>query len=359
MTTSILVSGGAGFVGSRLATLLARGRPAGAVVALDNLRRRGSELNLRHLADAGVEFVHGDIRCLEDLDDQRLEAETLIDCSAEPSVLAGYEAPRQVVQNNLVGTANLLEHTRRVGARFVFLSTSRVFPIAPLAALPLDETDTRFELAANQRSDQTLPGISSHGVSEAFPLSGHRSLYGATKLSGELLIAEYAEAFGVSAVVNRCGVVAGPGQMARSDQGVFALWAAAHLLQRDLAYIGFGGHGRQVRDLLHVDDLADLVAIQLDRFDEVAGETFNVGGGPARALSLLETTALCETLTGHRLAMGADPATRPGDIPWFITDARRVQARLGWEPTRSAERTLEDIIAWIREDEANLARVLG
>ena len=97
MTASILVSGGAGFVGSRLASLLARGRPAGTVVALDNLRRRGSELNLRHLAEVGVEFVHGDIRCLEDLDDRRFEVDTLIDCSAEPSVLAGYEAPRQVV----------------------------------------------------------------------------------------------------------------------------------------------------------------------------------------------------------------------------------------------------------------------
>ena len=354
MTARIVVSGGAGFIGSRVAELLARRHPAGAVLALDNLTRRGSEMNLARLATAGVQFVHGDIRCPEDLDDARLQAETIIDCAAEPSVLAGYEMPRRVVQNNLIGTANLLEQARRWEARFVFLSTSRVFPIGALSRLPLEEAATRFELA----DDQTVGGVSRNGVAESFTLTGHRSLYGATKLAGELLVEEYRHAFGVPAVINRCGVVSGPGQMARSDQGVFALWAAAHVLKRDLTYIGFGGRGLQVRDLLHVDDLADLVALQIDRFDDVDGRTFNVGGGPSRALSLRETTALCEELTGHRIAIGSDAETRPGDVPWFVTDARYVQDHLDWHPARSAEQTLADLVAWIREHKETLTRIL-
>ena len=239
MTADVLISGGSGFIGCRLAERLARDRPGSSVVALDNLTRRGSELNLRRLAEAGVAFVHGDIRCPEDLADARLEAQTIIDCSAEPSVLASYRSPQRVIQNNLVGTSNLLECARAWQSAFVFISTSRVFPIAALSRLTLEETESRFALA----SEQSVSGVSRHGVAESFPLAGHRSLYGATKLAGELLVEEYGEAFGLPWVVNRCGVVAGPGQMARSDQGVFSLWAAAHVLERDLKYIGFAVAG--------------------------------------------------------------------------------------------------------------------
>lgn len=351
----VLIAGGAGFIGSRLAVALAGRHTGWRITALDNLVRRGSELNLRLLAGAGVEFVHGDIRSAEDLDAPKLEADTVIDCSAEPSVLAGYAAPARMVQNNLVGTAVLLEHARRCHARFVFLSTSRVYPIAALAALPLREAGERWDLAA----DAPAPGVSRAGVAEDFTLIGHRSLYGATKLAAEHLVEEYHHACGLPAVVNRCGVVAGPGQMARSDQGVFSLWAAAHVLGRPLAYIGFGGQGRQVRDLIHIDDLVELIDLELQRFAEVDGQVFNVGGGPQRSLSLREATGLCAALTGNRVPLASQPENRPGDIPWFITDARRIEQLLGWRPCRSAEQTLEDIVRWIRDQKEALADVLA
>ena len=279
----VLVTGGAGFVGSALALRARQAWPDAAVTAFDNLRRRGSELNLARLRAAGVAFVHGDIRNPADLTPLGRELDLLLECSAEPSVLAGYDGdPSYVIDTNLVGTIHCLELARKAGAAVLFLSTSRVYPIAALNDIRTDEAETRFEIAGAQ----TLPGVSPAGISEDFPLHGTRSIYGATKLASELLIAEYHEAFGVRTLVNRCGVIAGPWQMGKVDQGVFSLWMARHLKGGTLTYNGWNGLGKQVRDLLHIDDLADLVVTQVDAFETLDGQMFNAGGGRACSLSL-------------------------------------------------------------------------
>jgi CDP-paratose 2-epimerase len=347
---NILITGGAGFVGSNLALRFRRDRPRAAVTALDNLKRRGSELNLPRLRDAGVRFVHGDIRCPEDLAGFRDDFDLIVDCSAEPSVQAGYgDHPGYVIQTNLTGTVNCLELARRHRSDFVFLSTSRVYPIGRLNALPLEEQATRFELA----SAPDAPGISARGVAEDFPLSGHRSLYGATKLASELLVQEYAEAYGLRTVINRCGVIGGPGQMGKADQGVFAYWLLAHHFRRPLRYIGYGGTGKQVRDLLHVEDLYRLLKAQLAALDELASNVFNVGGG-AWNLSLYEATALCRDLTGHAVPIEAVPENRPGDVPWYVTDNARVTTHLRWQPRTSPQQTLADLHAWVVANEGQL-----
>src|SRR5256885_6329614 len=254
----VLVTGGAGFVGANLALGLAGRHPDWEVVALDNLRRRGSELNLPRLREGGVSFVHGDIRVREDLEVGEVGA--VVECSAEPSALAGFDgSPDYVIQSNLMGAYNCLELARRHAAYLLFLSTSRVYPIAGLRALALDEGDTRFELS----TQQPLPGVSPAGIAEDFPLGGARTLYGSTKLAAELLIEEYRDAYGLRAVIDRCGVIAGPWQMGKVDQGVFTYWMLAHHFGRPLRYLGFGAHGKQVRDLLHVHDLIALLDEQL------------------------------------------------------------------------------------------------
>jgi len=340
----VLVTGGAGFVGASLALALARRHGDWEVVALDNLKRRGAELNLPRLRAAGVRFVHGDVREPGDLADVG-RCDALVECSAEPSALAGRDgSTAYAVRSNLVGAWHCLELARRDGAQVVFLSTSRVYPVAALNAVALEETHTRFELA----QAQSLAGVSSAGIAEDFPLEGARTLYGTTKLSAELLIAEYRDAFGLSAVVNRCGVVAGPWQMGKVDQGVFTHWMLAHLLGGKLSYIGFGGAGKQVRDLLHVDDLIDLVERQLLEPQAWDGVVANVGGGREVSLSLAETTALCREITGREIPVEAAGEDRPGDVPLYVSDCSRLFGLTDWRPRRGAREVLEDIADWIR-----------
>jgi CDP-paratose 2-epimerase len=349
-----LVTGGAGFIGASLAVGLAQRHPDWGVLALDNLRRRGSELNLPRLREAGVDFLHGDVRSLEDLLAVG-ELDALIECSAEPSVMAGVnDSPDYVVQSNLLGAYNCLELARRAQAQFLFLSTSRVYPVAALERLAYRETETRLELA----EEQPLPGASARGIAETFPMEGHRTLYGATKLSAELLVAEYAAAYGLSTVINRCGVVAGPWQMGKVDQGVFTYWMLAHHFKRPLSYIGFGGTGKQVRDLLHVDDLLDLVEEQLGDPSRWVGATVNVGGGRACSLSLLETTELCREITDGIVDVRPSGENRPGDIPIYISDCTRLHEMTDWRPRREPTVILEDIHAWIVEHESALAAAL-
>jgi CDP-paratose 2-epimerase len=335
----VLVTGGAGFIGANVSVGLAARYPAWEVVALDNLHRRGSELNLPRLLEAGVTFAHGDVREPNDL----LEVgavDAIVECSAEPSALAGlHDAPDYVVQSNLVGAYHCLELARRDAAQVIFISTSRVYPYAALNALPYRETESRFELAGP-------------GVSETFPLEGPRTLYGATKLAAEHLVTEYAGMFGLPTVIDRCGVIAGPWQMGRVDQGVFAYWVLAHQSGRPLRYIGYGGAGKQVRDLLHVEDLVELIDRQLAAPEHWAGRTLNVGGGREVSLSLRETTEVCRELTGRSVPVQAEDGERPGDVRVYVTDASRLHALTDWRPARRAEETLADIATWARAHEA-------
>lgn len=343
MHRRVLITGGAGFVGHTLGLGLAQRYPDWQMTALDNLKRRGAELNIPRLKQAGIRFVHGDVRCPEDLDAAVLQPDLILECSAEPSVVAGYTTPGYVLQTNLVGTTNCLELARQTEADFIFLSSSRVYPIAALKKLAFRETATRFELSAQQ----PVPGASAQGIAENFPLRGVRGLYGATKLASELLIAEYADAYGLRTLINRCGVLSGPWQMGKVDQGVFALWVAFHYFQRPLQYIGYGGSGKQLRDFLHVADLLDLIDWQIHNLDALQGETFNVGGGAANTLSLYETTQLCQDITGRQIPVVPVAAARPGDVPIFVTDARKVMAATGWQPRRDATTMLTDIYTWI------------
>ncbi|HEX8122956.1 MAG TPA: NAD-dependent epimerase/dehydratase family protein [Solirubrobacteraceae bacterium] len=351
----VLITGGAGFVGANLAVSLAELHPDWEVLAFDNLKRRGAELNLERLRAAGVGFVHGDVRVRDDvLATTGLDA--IVECSAEPSVLAGVDgSPDYLVQTNLVGAYHCLELARRERAQFVFLSTSRVYPVQTLERARVTETETRFELAA----EQDVPGLSDRGVAEDLPLEGARTLYGTTKLSAELLIAEYAETYGVSAVIDRCGVIAGPWQMGKVDQGVFTYWLLAHRFRRPLSYIGYGGQGKQVRDLLHVDDLVDLIDEQLTEPETWAGRTLNVGGGREVSLSLAEATALCRELTGNEIEVGAANEDRPGDLRIYVSDCTRLFGMTDWRPRRDARTILADTLDWIAEHEDAVRSALG
>jgi CDP-paratose 2-epimerase len=347
---NILITGGAGFVGSYLARAFRRSDPGARVVAFDNLRRRGSEVNLPIFRTGGIEFVHGDVRMAADLEDVPGDFDLVVDASAEPSVLAGLsDSPRYVLETNLHGTINCLELARKRGSAFLLLSTSRVYSIPALKSIRLSESDARLVIA----DDQVVPGVSTAGISEGFPVDGPRSFYGASKLASELGAQEYAAAYDLKVIIDRCGVIAGPGQFGKVDQGVFTLWVMNHYFKKPLRYTGFGGEGKQVRDLLHPADLYDLVCRQLASISEHSGEVFNVGGGPDVSVSLRELSAICSELLGE-MPIGSDPETSWVDVPLYISDCAKAQRAFGWKPARDVRVIVTDIIEWVRANESAL-----
>jgi CDP-paratose 2-epimerase len=336
----ILLSGACGFVGNTLARVLAR---AGhQVFGFDNFIRPGSETNRLELKQLGVRLFHADLRAASDF--ESLPAcDFVVDAAASPSVLAGVDgqtSSRQLIEHNLAGTINLLEYCKQRRAGFILLSTSRVYAIAPLAALPVVAERGAF------RPDPRAPlppGLTANGLDETFSTLAPISLYGATKLASEILVLEYGEGFGFPVFINRCGVLAGAGQFGRPDQGIFAYWINSWLHRRPLKYIGFDGHGHQVRDCLHPRDLAPLLEKQfaapaLAPADRIS----NVSGGGASAMSLRQLSEWCAQKFGQH-TVATDTTPRPFDLPWIVLDSAKAARVWGWRPQTPLAAILEEI----------------
>ncbi|MBE2215915.1 MAG: NAD-dependent epimerase/dehydratase family protein [Opitutaceae bacterium] len=338
---NLLVTGICGFVGSTLARALLEARPGLKIVGLDNFIRPGSQSNITDLKRRGVALHHGDVRAASDFETLPA-ADWVIDCAANPSVLAGVDgrtSSRQLVEHNLAGTVNMLEFCKQHRAGFILLSTSRVYSIPPLAALPVVARDGAF---AVDTSCALPAGVSAVGVSETFSTAAPVSLYGATKLASEALALEYAATFGFTTYINRCGVMAGAGQFGRPDQGIFAYWIHSWACRRPLRYIGFDGQGHQVRDCLHPADLAPLVLAQMDATTPPGERVLNISGGAASARSLRQISAWCESQFGPH-PVTSDPAPRPFDIPWMVLDSSAAARVWNWRPARSVESIMAEI----------------
>jgi CDP-paratose 2-epimerase len=350
----LVITGGAGFVGSSLCIQLKKKYPDYAITAFDNLKRRGSELSLSDFRKHGIEFVHGDIRNAEDLEALG-DFDVLVEASAEPSVMAGLNSdPTYVINNNLYGSINCFNTCLKKKAKLIFLSTSRVYPIERIETAAFAEEDTRFSFANAQKEK----GISSKGISEELSLDGARSFYGTTKLASELFIREYSEFYNLQAAVTRFGVIAGPRQMGKTDQGVVTLWMAKHYWKQSLKYIGYGGLGKQVRDLLHIDDLVALIDLQIHNTEKFTGKIFNAGGGVSTSASLLEMSNICQKITGNKINIDSEKQNRPADLRIFITDNSRIEKETGWSPKRTVEDIFSDIFQWIHANEEQLRPIL-
>ena len=337
----ILITGICGFVGQVLATALREQMSGVEIFGVDNLIRRGSEQSRAALVRQGIRFFHADIRSASDLE-MLPPADWVIDAAAHASVLAGVDGQvgsRQLVEHNLGGTINLLEYCKRHRAGFILLSTSRVYSIAPLAALSMEVVRGAFR----PQDAQGWPvGCSPLGVAENFSSQPPLSLYGSTKLASEILAREYGDAFGFPVWINRCGVLAGAGQFGRADQGIFSFWVHSCAQRRPLKYIGFDGMGHQVRDALHPRDLLPVLVKQLAEQPRVGEAPLNFGGGTANSMSLRQLTDWCAGRFGPR-EIAAEPKPRPFDIPWMIMDSRAAEQRWNWRPRTTLPQILEEI----------------
>lgn len=341
----ILITGISGFVGSRLATAFKERLDSVEIAGIDNLLRQGSESNRATLARMGVKFTHGDLRSRSDVDSLE-SCDWVVDAAANPSVLAGVDgrsSARQLAEHNLSGTLNILEYCRERKAGLILLSSSRVYSVRDLTALPMRQDRNRFVL--DDTSELPIC-VSAAGITEAFPVRPPVSLYGATKLSSEIMAIEYGLTFDFPVWINRCGVLAGAGQFGTAEQGLFSYWLHAYAARFTLRYIGFGGRGLQVRDAFHPADLADLILMQFER-NVPPDPIFNVGGGASNAISLAELTAWCAERFGPHEPV-PDNRARPFDIPWLVMDSARTEAEFGWRPSHSLPSILDEIETHVR-----------
>lgn len=340
----IFVTGICGFVGSTIACALQDQSSGGETISIfgvDNFSRPGSEFNRHELKRRGIKLFYCDLRTASDLDG--LPAfDWVIDAAANPSVLAGVDgktSSRQILDHNLASTINVLELCKRHRAGFILLSTSRVYSIPPLAALPMVEKNGAFALDTNK---PLPPGVSTHGISEEFSIAPPVSIYGASKLASEIIALEYAETFNFPVWINRCGVLAGRGQFGRADQGIISYWINAWSQRRALKYIGFGGYGHQSRDALHPRDLVPLLYKQFAFQNRPATRTFNLAGGLANTFSLLQLSRWCVGKFGEH-PVASDHTPRPFDVPWMVLDSGRAKSFWNWQPQTSLEAIFQEI----------------
>ena len=344
----VLVTGACGFVGSTLARELLASGSVSRVVGIDSLVRSGAETNRLVLRRLGVELRHADLRVPSDL--ESLPAvDVVVDAAANPSVCAGVDgrtSSRQLLEHNLVGTLNLLEYCKRVGAGLIFLSTSRVYSIPPLAGLRVREVEGAYE---PDPAEGAREGLGAEGVSEGFSTEPPLSLYGAAKLASEKVALEYGAAFGFPVWIDRCGVLAGAGQFGRPDQGIFSYWVHSWVRKRPLRYTGFGGTGLQVRDCLHPADIVPLLEQQMRGPSEGRPRVVNVSGGRRSAMSLLSLSRWCRERLGEH-PVTPDPRERAFDVPWLVLDSSLAGREWAWAPRRSTGEILEEILDHARRN---------
>ena len=248
----ILVTGGCGFVGSNIAITLKNKLKNAKVFSLDNLSRKGARYNLNLLKKNKILNYKIDITNFKKIS-QLKKFDLVIDCCAEPSVEASRTAIDRVISTNFLGTLNILKKIQKDSSKIIFISTSRVYPVDKIKRLFKNN---------NFKRDLRIKTL----INEDFSISGPKTIYGLTKLSSEMLIEEFSYIYGIKYLINRCGVISGPLQFGKQDQGFVSLWIWKHILKLDLKYIGYGGHGNQVRDVLHIDDLCDLILLQIKSF---------------------------------------------------------------------------------------------
>ena len=324
----ILLTGACGFVGSALAESLLERVEGVRLVGIDNLMRPGAETNRARLENLGVEFFHGDLRCASDLA-ALPPCDWVIDAAANPSVLAGHDgmgSSRRLFEHNLAALGNVLEYCREYKAGLLLLSSSRVYSIPALVAIPLCTQGRAFTI---NRAAPLPDGLTVNGIGVEFSTAAPISLYGATKLASEIMALEYGVAFDFPVWIDRCGVLAGAGQFGTPAQGIFAYWVNAHLRRRPMRYCGFDGTGFQVRDAFHPRDLSALLIAQMRTGRTGGDRIYTAGGGPENAMSLAQLTDWCDARFG-RHEPGIDATPRLYDIPWVVMDNTKAAADFGW-----------------------------
>tara|TARA_B100000686_G_scaffold150809_1_gene158101 strand:- start:11535 stop:12557 length:1023 start_codon:yes stop_codon:yes gene_type:complete len=327
----ILVTGGCGFVGSNIAIYLKEKLPKSKINTVDNLSRKGSALNQLRLKKYNIKNYRYNISDYNKIK-KIPRHDLIIDCCAEAAVEISKIEVDRVFNTNLTGTFNLLKKCVKDKSRLIFLSSSRVYAINQFKEL-------EKKIKKNNKNFYPNKNLST---------SGPKSIYGFTKFSSEELIKEYAYLFKVKYIINRLGVISGPWQFGKQDQGFVSLWIWSHLMKRKLKYIGFGGKGYQVRDVIHIDDVCALIFKQIKLFSKKYNLMLDAGGGKNNAISLKDLTKKCEQITLNSIKFTSYKKTSIYDIPYFVTDNSKVYNLYKWKPMKSIDDIIYDTYFWMK-----------
>ena len=331
MNKKILITGGCGFIGTNLSLFLKKKKYS--IFSLDNLSRTGSKYNLNILKQHKITNYKIDIA-----DSKKISLlpkfDLIIDCCAEASVEVSRKDVNRVIQTNLIGTINILNKTKKDGSNLIFLSSSRVNSIFAINKI------------INKKILIKKPKVSKL-IDEKFDTTSPKSIYGLTKHSSEMFIEEFSYAFNLKYIINRFGVIAGPLQFGKEDQGFVSLWIWSHFKKKNLKYIGYGGYGNQVRDVLHVQDLCEIIALQIKNIKSINNTTFTIGGSIKNSITLNELTKLCQKITRNKINFRKIKKTSQYDIPYFVTDNRKISKIYKWKPKKNIIDIIQDTYKWM------------
>ena len=332
----ILITGGCGFVGSNIAIFLKKKLKKVNICSLDNLMRKGSSQNRNRLLKHNIKNYKINIEKYEKIKSLK-KFDLIIDCCAEPAIEVSKKEPDRVFNTNLMGTFNILKKCINDKANIIFLSSSRVYSIKKLRALVKD-LNIKSPLKIKKK------------IKENFETESVSSLYGFTKIASEKLIKEFFFNTNLKYLINRFGVISGPWQFGKQDQGFASLWVAKHFFKKRLSYIGFGGKGHQVRDIIHINDVCSIILLQIQNLKKINNQTFNIGGGDKNKISLQDLTIKCEKITKNKIKISENKRTSLFDIPYFVTDNSKIYKFYKWRPLQSIDRLLYDIYIWLKEN---------
>ena len=323
----ILITGGCGFVGSNIAIFLKKRLAKSKIDTLDNLSRKGSIINYKRLKKKKINNHKHDVSDFSKI--KKLpKYDLIIDCCAEASVEVSKTEVDRVFDTNLIGTFNLLKKCASDKSNIIFLSSSRVYAINKFEKL--EKNKKKFIPNKNLSTD------------------GPKSIYGFTKFSSEELIKEYAYLYKTKYIINRLGVISGPWQFGKQDQGFVSLWIWSHLMKKKLKYIGFGGTGLQVRDVIHIDDVCELIIKQIKSLSSKYNLLLNVGGGKNNAITLKDLTKKCQKITSNLIKFSSVKKTSIYDIPYFVSDNSKVSKLYKWKPNKNIDDIISDTYFWMK-----------
>ena len=329
----IAILGGCGFIGSNLCIYLKKKLKNANIISIDNITGKGSKFNLQRLKEKKIKNFKKDLS-KKSVFKNIGKINLFINCCSDPAVENSKKYINDVINNNFLSTLNMLNHSIKYNSNIIYFSTSRVYSINSINKL-IGDKNIKKKISINS------------SISEKFDTSAVRSIYGSTKYFSEDLIKEFSYLYNQKYIINRCGIVTGPWQFGKKEQGLFSFWMKKHIKRQPIKFIGYGGNGNQVRDALHIEDLNILILKQILNISRINNLTLNVGGGLRNKISLRDLTKKCEKITNNVCKKSKIKTTSNYDIPYYVTDIKMVKKLYKWIPKKNINIILKDIYKWL------------